>query len=441
MKLSHLKQITQYLCRFEKINAIYRVADSVIKIVFDKDAALYFDMQRSDSAIFKTDEYIRSKVYNAPFDVMLAKRCNRSAIEHVGLEGEDKVLRFILTQQDAYKQTKSFLQFEFTGKNTNVIILDENETVLEALRHIDLFTSFREVRVGQKLLALPSAPFVAKEYPIEDVEHFLYVLYEQRGQKKLQAFKRQKIDMLTKKLVKLQKSYAKLENETLLTQEAQKNEHLGNLVLANLHRIKPYQKELRIKDYDGSELCIGLNELFHSAAEIAKYFFRLSKKAKQKAKNLHIERTSLEEKIAFFERFINIVANERECSRMQMLFPARKQVKKSRENEAVETFFLDGYKVQIGKNQRGNQQLLQRAKARDVWLHLKDRPSAHAIIFTDKQTVPQNVIEEAAKLCTDFSVFEKGRYLVDYTQRREVKVQEGANVLYNNYKTVAVDSR
>ncbi|WP_434657976.1 hypothetical protein [Sulfurimonas sp. NW9] len=72
MKLSHLEQITDYLQNFKKISAAFRVSDSIIKIVFDKNDALYFNMQRSNSSIFKCEEYPRSKVYNAPFDVILA---------------------------------------------------------------------------------------------------------------------------------------------------------------------------------------------------------------------------------------------------------------------------------------------------------------------------------------------------------------------------------
>ncbi len=72
---------------------------------------------------------------------------------------------------------------------------------------------------------------------------------------------------------------------------------------------------------------------------------------------------------------------------------------------------------------------------------MKDRPSAHVIITTDKQKISQEVIQNAAKLCINFTMFEKDRYLVDYTQRREVNIQDGANVLYNKFKTIEVDTR
>ena len=44
----------------------------------------------------------------------------------------------------------------------------------------------------------------------------------------------------------------------------------------------------------------------------------------------------------------------------------------------------------------------------------------------------------AAKICVNFSVKESGKYLVDYTKRRNVKINEGAVVNYGNFKTISV---
>jgi predicted ribosome quality control (RQC) complex YloA/Tae2 family protein len=440
MKLSHLKQLIDYFKKFQKISAIYRVSDTIIKVAFDKDEELYFDMARSDSAIFTCKSYTRSKVYSAPFDVMLFKHFNRSEVAGVELVGDDKILRFTTLQKGAYKESKAYLQFEFTGKYTNVIILDENEIVLEALRHIDIFSSFREVRVGQKLLPPPSAPFTAKEYPLDNLESFLHETYQKRMDARLDVLKKQKIALLEKKLSRLRQSFGTLENENTLKEEAQKNEYFGNLILANLHLIKPYQLHLHVKDFEENELEIKLEQLFSTPSDISKHFFKLSKKAKQKAKNLYIERSSLKEKMEFLNHFIKTVQNAQDISKIELLFPAKKQEKKVKQSDSIEQFFIDGYKVMLGKSEKGNIELLQKAKAKDTWLHLKDRPSAHVIIVSDKQSLPHHIIYEAAKLCVDFSVFEKGRYLVDYTPRREVKMQEGANVLYNKYNTIEVDN-
>jgi predicted ribosome quality control (RQC) complex YloA/Tae2 family protein len=441
MKLSHLKQITKYLQNFKKIAAIYRVSDTIVKIVFDKDDTLYFNMQRSNSSIFKCAEYPRSKIYNAPFDVILSKRFNRANIVSVELLNGDKIIRFKCSLASAYKEQISYLQFEFTGKYTNVILLDEENVVLEALRHVDLFSSFREVRVGQKLLDVPPAPFTPKEYPLENVEAFLYEVYDKEQNAKLQNLKKQKIAFLEKRLKKLQKLYNKLDSQTQLETEAKLFEHYGNLVLSNVQRIKPYAKELVLEDYDGSEVRISLEKLYATPFMISEMFFSKSKKAKQKAKNLHIEEESLRSKIEHTQLFIHTVASAKDIAKIELLFPKRQQSKKQKTNDSIETFWVEGYKVELGKNEKGNIALLKNAKARDIWLHMRDRPSCHVIIHTDKQQLPQNIIATAARLCVDFTTTAQDRYLVDYTPRREVTIQNGANVLYNKYKTIEVDTR
>ena len=441
MKLSHLKQVVAYLQNFQKISAIYRVTDTIIKVAFDKNDEIYFNMQRSNSSMFKCEVFSRSKVYNAPFDVVFAKRFNRANVLSVALLNDDKIMRFKTSVSSAYKEEITYLQFEFTGKYTNVIILDEENVVLEALRHVDLYSSFREVRVGQKLVDVPVAPFVAKEYPLEDVEVFLYENYAREEAQKLDSLKRQKVSFLQKKLKKLQKLYENLEDEQSLSQVAEESQHFGNLVLSNMHKIKPYQRVLKLEDYDGTELEIDLEKSYATVSQMSNALFTKSKKAKQRAKNLHIEKASLESKIEHIKLFINTVQVATEPSKIALLFPKKEQSKKIKVNDSIETFLIEGYKVSLGKNEKGNIDVLKNARARDIWLHLKDRPSCHVIIGTDKQNLPMHIIESAARLCVDFTTTSKDRYLVDYTPRREVTIQSGANVLYNKYKTIEIDTR
>jgi len=441
MKLSHLKQIKTYLENFKKISAIYRVSDSVMKIVFDRDDAIYFNMQRSNSSIFRCNSYARSKIYNAPFDVILSKRFNRSNILDIELVKMDKILRFKTSIASAYKEEITYLQIEFTGKYTNVIILDENNIVLEALRHVDLFSSFREVKVGQVLLDVPSAPFEAKDFPLENVEKFLYEVYEKEQNARLENLKKQKVAFLSKKLQKLQKLYDGLESQKSLEEEATKYEHYGNLVLSNVQNIKPYSLKLNLEDYDGSFVEVELTRAYPTAFMISDMFFKLSKKSKQRAKHLHIEEESLRSKIEHLELFIFSVNAAIDISKIDLLFPKKVQSKKVKVDDSIEVFWIEGYKVQLGKNEKGNIKLLQNARAKDIWLHLKDQPSTHVLITTDKQNLPMHIIESAAKLCVEFTTTSKDKFLVDYTPRREVTIQHGANVLYNKYKTIEVDTR
>jgi predicted ribosome quality control (RQC) complex YloA/Tae2 family protein len=124
---------------------------------------------------------------------------------------------------------------------------------------------------------------------------------------------------------------------------------------------------------------------------------------------------------------------------IEFLLPKKeKNQTRTKKQENYESFFFKGFKILLGKNERENIYLLQNSKASDFWFHLKERPSCHVIVQNSKKTIPQEVIEKAAQLCATFSVDFTGNYLVDYTQRRNVKIQHGANVLYNPYHTIDV---
>ncbi|MBN2870656.1 MAG: DUF814 domain-containing protein [Campylobacterales bacterium] len=439
MRYSYLKQIAEYMKRFTRVVAAYRYSDTGIRLIFDSDNSWNFEMQRGNSTITIGDAANRGKMYQAPFDVLLAKRFNRSTIQSVALHNEDKIIRITVTQSGAYKSETTILQLEFTGKHTNAIILDKEEQVLEALRHIDADISTRSVRVGQKLANPPTLPFVPKEYPLSDVREFLVQEFRRLSGEKLERLKHEKKSLLVKRLAQLQKHLDALEDEKALLEESQEAQHAGHLVLANLDAINPYAASAEVTDFEGKKVRLQLPSGCSSAAGCAEAFFKRSKKAKQKAIGLHHERHNLEEKIRHHALFIQTVEEARTPEEIALLFPAKGGTSRLKTSDSVAEFWIEGVKVSLGKSEKGNIELLRGAKARDIWMHLKDRPSAHVVITTDKQQLPERLLEAAAKLCVDFSVFEKGRYLVDYTPRREVKIQEGANVLYTNYKTLSVE--
>ncbi|MCJ7765427.1 MAG: NFACT family protein, partial [Thiovulaceae bacterium] len=204
MKLSHLRQIVSYMQDLKHINAIHRISDSVIKIVFDRDNIFYFNMQKGNAYISKcANEVRRSKVYGAPFDVILSKRFNRAQVEGIELYNDDKIIRIKASISGAYKAQSTVLQLEFTGKTTNAIILDEDEIIQEALRHVDAYSSYRIIKVGQELVPPPVIPFVPKEYPLEDVEAFLYAICEEEQTQRLTSIKKQRCAFIEKKIEKL----------------------------------------------------------------------------------------------------------------------------------------------------------------------------------------------------------------------------------------------
>lgn len=439
MKYSELVCINSYLKQYHKISSIYRVDDSVLRIIFEAGEPLFIDLGRGDSYMFFKEDFKQAKRYTAPFDVLLGKRFSNAKIESMEVEEGNRIWRICVLASSSYKALRTTLQLEFTGRNTNAIILDENEVVLEALRHIDSSVSFRSVKVGEALEALP--PKELKEKPFEcegSIEAYLKASYEKRLHVKLEEIKKQKIAQVVKKITKLTQAIDGLENEEDLYAQSEIANHHGTLVLANLHTIKGYQEAVTLHDFEGKEVTICLPQA-QTPQMAANLLFKKSKKLRQKALSVHRQKENLEEKRLFLERMVNVINAARDPEEIQILVPKqRKSKQKGDEGSYYETFLLEGYRILLGKNEKGNIALLQEAKKSDIWLHVKDMPSSHVIICTEKQNVPESVLIFAAKLCVEFSMPQKGGYLVDYTKRKNVKPFDGANVAYDEYQTLKI---
>ncbi|MBV5278915.1 MAG: NFACT family protein, partial [Campylobacteraceae bacterium] len=288
MKRSELVKVTTFLQQYRKISSIQRVDDSVLKIFFDNGLSLFVDLGRNDSYMFLKEDFKRSKLYSAPFDIILSKRFSNSKIESIEVEEGNRILRICVMASSSYKAIRTVLQMEFTGRNTNAIIVDENEIVLEAMRHIDPSISFRSVRVGEELEKLPPRELIERPFILEgSIEEYLKEAYTKRLHVRLESFKAAKLAQLTKKIEKLTKMIDDLENEEELYAQSDEVNGIASLVLANLHLIKGYQSHVDLIDFEGNTVNVALPPLAQSPQMAANMLFKKSKKLRQKAVSLH----------------------------------------------------------------------------------------------------------------------------------------------------------
>ena len=440
MKYFLLKELVRYLVEnTQNIKLIKRIDNNIIIIEFNNRNIIYFDMSKGSSTVFKSQKILNAKKdFNAPFDVALQKRFYNSKIENIEMYNDDKIINIKVNSSSSYKKLSTILQLEFTGKHTNIIILDENRIIIEALRHIDEFSSSRVIKVGIKLDEIPKQNFIPKMEVVEDIEKHLYKIYEEKESKNLENLKKQKISQIKKKIKKLEKTINSLAKKEELEAESNSLYEKANLILSNLHNIKSYQKSFKTYDYEGNEIEISLEECA-SPSRYSNDLFKKAKKAKQKALHISLEKDNLDEKLEFLYRMVNGLENAKDIEECEFLYPKKeKNQKRTKKAQPYESFFFEGFKIMLGTSERENIFLLKNSKASDFWFHLKDRPSSHVIVQNSKKTIPQSVIEQAAVICAKFSVDFPGDYEVDFTQRRNVKIQSGANVLYNPYTTIGI---
>ena len=435
MKYKILMQIADFLKKFEKINSIKRVGDRVVLIEFDKQNTIFFDMDKQNSAIYKSDDYKNLKSYKAPFDVILSKRFNASNLINLEVLENNRILFIKAKKSGSYKEIVSNLYFEFTGRFTNIIITDENDNILEALSHYE--NTNRSIKPGKTLKHL--SQITIKEKPsqiIVNFDEFLKSEFEKINSKKLFDIKNSKITILDKKIDGLTKNLTELESQENLLEKSINLNKKGEILTANLHLLNDFQKEFVLKDFNG-------NDVFFKCEKTpkleAKRLFDESKKLRQKASGVKFEKANLNEKIEFFQNLKELVKNVSNLDEIEALFPKKsKKLPLNKESEIIENFYIGDFKISVGKNEKGNISLLKNSKKDDFWFHLKDIPSAHVIVKTNKQSLSNEIIKMAAKICVNFSVKNSGNFEVDYTKRANVKVVDGAFVNYINYKTITI---
>ena len=440
MKFYLLKALQNYLNNLSHIKNIKRVDNNIIKIEFSKDEIIYFDMTKGNSTAFIKPNHDKiKKDFQAPFDVVLSKKFTNSNINRVYLLNDDKVLNIEILAKSSYKKELITLQLEFTGKNTNIIILNDIKVILEALRHIDEFKSSREVKVGLVLEELLPPNFEFEKKECHNIIEVLKDIYTSNEKRLLDNIKKQKISQINKQEKKINKILNSLDDVDELENKSSIAYTKANLLLSNLHNIKPYSKSVELMDFEGNNITIDIDSKFSTIASYANFVFRNAKKLKQKALNQYLEYENLSLKVQFYTRLKTTVDNCTSIEEIEFYIPKKdKKQTRTKKAQPYQSFFIDGFKIMLGRDERENIYLLQNSKASDFWFHLQGQVSSHVIVSNTKKNIPQNIIEEAAKICAQFSCDSKGVYTVDFTQRRNVKIQNRANVLYNPYNTLVV---
>ena len=95
-----------------------------------------------------------------------------------------------------------------------------------------------------------------------------------------------------------------------------------------------------------------------------------------------------------------------------------------------------GLEIVVGRNARQNERVtFQEAHPDDLWLHAKDVPGSHVVIFRpDGSDYTEEVIRYAAALAAGYSRAESApKAEVDYTLRRHVKKPNGAALGFVRY--------
>lgn len=279
--------------------------------------------------------------------------------------------------------------------------------------------------------------------------------------------KRDKQDLIKRKAQTLHKSVKSAHERTLRKLAARREELIkteardtsrkyGDLITANLYRIKKGDRLVEADDYF-EESCpkiqIKLDEMKTPAQNAASYY-----KEYNKAKTAERYLGDLIEKGEKEEAYLLSVMDElKRCESERDLAEIRRELtetgfiraqkaakaEKIKETAPLRFFSSTGTEIIVGKNNSQNDKLTTKtARRTDVWLHVQKIHGSHVIISCDGSEPDEKTLFEAATLAAYYSQGrESGKIPVDYTQVRFVKKPSGSMpgaVIYTDYKTILV---
>ena len=274
--------------------------------------------------------------------------------------------------------------------------------------------------------------------------------YDARGEReRVKQRANDLVKFVQQQLHKSQNKLSKLIDEREGTKEKELQQLFGELITANIYRIKQGDESLTaLNYYNGKEVTIPLNPT-KSPAVNAQNYYKKYNKLKTREHELQHQIQLTKENIAYFEsieqQLTHISVDEIDDIRDELadqgFMKQRKQSKKKKKQTMQIQAYTstDGDTILVGKNNKQNDYLTNKqAKKHHLWFHTKDIPGSHVVILSDEPS--EETIKEAAMLSAYFSkAGSSAQVPVDYTEIKHVHKPSGAKpgfVTYDNQKTL-----
>ena len=282
--------------------------------------------------------------------------------------------------------------------------------------------------------------------------------YIVRDRKDAMRQKSQAVRKTVQNLVtRLKKKLAIQEKELAATLDRERLRQLGDILTANIHRIRKGETKVVCEDFydeNMAQIEIPLSPILspqQNAAKFYKDYTRMKNAQRELTRQMELGRQELEYLQSVLEE-LNRAQTEAELEEIRQelrqggYLKADSGKKKMKQGKLPPMRFVstDGYPIYVGRNNRQNDELTFRsARKDDIWCHATKVHGSHVIIVCNGATPPDDTITQAAQLAAHYSEAVGGQNLpVDVTPVKQVKKLPGAKpgmVIYHSYRTVIVN--
>jgi predicted ribosome quality control (RQC) complex YloA/Tae2 family protein len=285
----------------------------------------------------------------------------------------------------------------------------------------------------------------------ELLDHFYTVRDRKDAMRQKSGAVRKTVQNLTQRL---KRKLAIQEKELTATFDRERLRQLGDIVTANIHKIRKGETVLLAEDFydeDMKTIEIPISPILspqQNAAKFYKDYTRMKNAEKELTRQMEIGEQELNYLQSVLEE-LNRAETEAELDEIRLELQSGGYVKADTGKRKMKAGKLppmrfestDGYPIFVGRNNRQNDELtFKSARKDDLWLHASKVHGSHVIIACAGVTPPDDTVTQAAQLAAYYSESTGGQNIaVDVTPVKQVKKLPGAKpgmVIYHTYRTV-----
>jgi predicted ribosome quality control (RQC) complex YloA/Tae2 family protein len=375
------------------------------------------------------------------FVLYLRSHVTGAKVVQVALLNQDRVVEIRFGRQEIEYR----LVFELIGTSANLILTDSSSNILAVYYPGTLSANPVRTLMPGFQYALPDKkrinesrkdlPNIATDSPNKEAESLYHRLIEQRTR----LLVRQELQACIRKaLSKIERRVAALSRDLQSADQAEQYRQAGDLVLANLDRLKTGMEEADLAGYDGTSVRVQLDPKL-SPARNAERLFKKYKKAKAGhaiiTQRLHQSKKEASS-LTSLQSNLEQARDEHDLAEVRSALVAKGYLKsKGKEKVPLQpatpyrTIFFRDWEILVGKGAKGNDLISTKiARPDDLWLHAEGMPGSHVLVKNpEKRDIPAEVLVKAAALAAYYSKGKTaGKVSVTYTRAGLVKKPKGA---------------
>ncbi len=373
----------------------------------EKAWLLYFEIATPDAVVCRTEK-MRKKAEGAQrFTQYMRAHFTGRKVTSVRQLPFDRAFVMKLTNSE---DTISVLVRLFSGIGANIIVMDEDDTILELMYR----RPQRGEEKGRKLVIDERTSEGDKHFEVRPWEGDSFNKFiDEHGRAKATAEENDRqLERLQEKrdkeLATLSERLRRQEERVKATSVYEEARKAADILSASIHLVSKGMSRIELPDWDGNIMAISLDPALSPNENLEKLYQRYRKDKKTYQMALE-EAEETRKAIRDTEEKYNALIEE---GNMQKI--SRENAKEDRSRIQQDTrpgirVNVSGWDIIIGRSAKENDEILRRdAKGMDIWMHTRDYSGAYVIIKAKRdKTVPLPVLLDAASLAIHYSKAKK----------------------------------